>query len=172
MSIRRGRIAGASFLGIIMLIAASGPALPTPAEPCSALPQRLEALMAIYLQAGDEAIAQSEPGPALEAARASALAGDPAATVTMVGVVLAMKSPAERYSISTIRQICTFADRNAFPLHLVTCAYFNALNPIGNREEKRAILERGLARFAALPEALRQAEGLDRHAEALAACLP
>jgi hypothetical protein len=152
---------------------AQQPAPIPPPETCQALLTRLDDLFTVYTKAADAAIAKEDPAPALERARKAAQKGDAEATVTMVGITIQMRSRAERYTVPTIRQVCTLADRNGHPLHLVTCAYLNALNPIGNREEKRSAMTRMLARFDGLGAHVRQRpdfSGLTGHVAALRQC--
>lgn len=148
--------------------------IPPVKEDCTALLTRLDDLFAVYTKAGDAAIAQEDPAPALERARKAAQKGDAEATVTMVGITIQMRARAERYTVPTIRQICTLAERNGLPLHLVTCAYLNALNPIGNREEKRGAMLRMLTRFDGLGDAARERadiSALTAHVAALRHCV-
>jgi hypothetical protein len=152
---------------------AQQPAPIPPPETCKILLNRLDDLIAVYIKAADAAIAKEDPAPALERARKAAQKGDAQATVTMAGITIQMRSRAERYTVPTIRQICTLADRNGLPLHLVTCAYLNALNPIGNREEKRAAMLRMLSRFDELDGAARQQPDIPTlagHVQALRQC--
>lgn len=119
---------------------------------------------------------KADPAEVFARARAASLAGDAEATVTMIGVSMLMRSRSDLFSVQIIRQVCTMAARNNHPLHIATCAYFNALNPIGEREEKRKAVDAELARF----EALRQQNAgkpfpgapFEADIEALKACLP
>lgn len=141
-------------------------------DPCLDIDTRFQSVITRYQRAGEAAIATQSPGDALDAARLAAIAGDVPATVTLVGVTLLFRARSEMFRLSEIRSICGFADRNRHPLHIVACAYFNALNPIGNREDKRAATTRELERLAGLPAdaPFRDLE-LDAHARALEACI-
>lgn len=126
---------------------------------CSDLGRRFERLVAVYISAANAMVEQTgDIAKALEMARKRAVAGDVQATVPMTGLPWLMRSHADRYTVASVRQICTLAERNRLPIHIATCAYFTALNPLGEREEKRQLVERGIAAFEALPaEALRGA---------------
>lgn len=173
---RKGLLSNLLLAGAFLLASsahAQQPAPIPPPETCKILLNRLDDLISVYTRAADVAIAKEDPAPALERARKAAQKGDARATVTMAGITIQMRSRAERYTVPTIRQICTLAERNGLPLHLVTCAYLNALNPIGNREEKRAAMLRMLSRFDALDGAARQQPDipiLTSHVQALRQC--
>jgi hypothetical protein len=140
---------------------------------CNDLGRRFERLIAIYVDAGTAAIAETgDIGTALEKARQKALAGDLSATITMTGVALANRSRAERYTVASVRQICTLAERTQLALHVTTCTYFTALNPLGERIEKRRLVERGLKAFEALPDGARGAPHFSEDMGFLATCLP
>jgi hypothetical protein len=140
---------------------------------CSDLGRRFERLIAIYLDAGTAAIAETgDIGAALDKARQRALAGDIPATITMTGIALANRSRAERYTVASVRQICTLAERTQLALHVATCTYFTALNPLGERAEKRRLVERGLKAFSALPEQARGAPHFSEDMAFLETCLP
>ncbi|MCA3650126.1 MAG: hypothetical protein IOC42_12250 [Methylobacterium sp.] len=126
---------------------------------CSDLGRRFERLVAVYIDAASVMVNEAGNIPkALEMARKRAVAGDVQATVPMTGLPWLMRSHADRYTVASVRQICTLAERHRLPIHIATCAYFTALNPLGEREEKRQLVERGIAAFEALPaEALRGA---------------
>ena len=141
-------------------------------DPCQDIEARFQAIIKRYQSAGEAAIATQSPGDALDEARKSAVAGDVPATVTVVGITLLFRPRGDLFRLSEIRSICGFAERNRHPLHIVGCAYFNALNPIGNREEKRAATERELARLADLPgDAPFHDAELSAHAKGLEACI-
>ncbi|MGL5446559.1 MAG: hypothetical protein ACRDBL_04540 [Rhabdaerophilum sp.] len=143
------------------------------AADCTDLGRRFERLIAIYLEAGTNAIAETgDIGSALDKARQKALAGDASATITMTGIALANRSKTERYTVASVRQICTLAERNKLPLHVATCTYFTALNPLGERTEKRLLVERGLKAFSALPEGQRGPAHFAEDMAFLSTCLP
>jgi hypothetical protein len=163
-----------------LLLAAgfAGAALAQPAsEECQqGLLKRFDRLVQIYIDAGAKAIEHAEPGDALDKARQAAIKGEAAATVTMIGVQLAMRGRQDMFTVAIIRQICTYAERNGLLLHVVSCAYFAALNPLGEREGKRRIVEAELARFdrtrdSSAPGGEASRAMLAEQAEALKACL-
>jgi hypothetical protein len=160
---------------VVLLLFAAAPALSQDirSADCNDLGRRFERLIAIYVDAGTNAIAETgDVGIALEKARQKALAGDVPATITMTGIALANRSKAERYTVASVRQICTLAERTQLALHLATCAYFTALNPLGEKAEKRRLVERGLKAFEALPEKARGAPHFSQDMAFLATCLP
>lgn len=138
---------------------------------CDTIITRFHRLLDIYVEEGGKAIANGEePARALEAARAQALKGDVKATLPLVGVTLLIYGRRDMFPVAIIRQVCNLAARNALPQHVVACAYFNALNPIGDKDEKRRAVGAEIARF----EAGRASapEELGGHIDALKACLP
>ena len=138
------------------------------ADPCVKVEAAFNALIKTYTDAGAAAIEKNTPADALDLARKATMAGDREASVTMVGISLVLRPRNAMFHLATIRQICGFAEHNSHPLHVASCAYFNALNPIGDPEEKRRAVERGLERFQALQE---RAAGIAPHMEALEACI-
>jgi hypothetical protein len=159
-----GRLFAACLSGFLCLPAVAQ----APVLECPGLTTRLEALIERYQALGRQAIEHADPPAALAAARAAAMKGDHAATLTGVGVTLLMRGQSDLFPVSVIRQVCTFGQRNGLPLHIVTCAYFNALNPLGARSEKRKAVEAEIARLepaGPLEPALAEAMG------ALKACL-
>lgn len=112
----------------------------------------------------------------LEQARARALKGDVQATVTLMGVTLLLYGRKDVFPVTIIRQVCGLAARSSLPIHVVTCAYFNALNPLGDKEEKRRAVAAELARFDALMPAVADAgmppAAFKADIDALKACLP
>lgn len=168
---------GGVFATALLLALISG-SLPVAAQDvraadCTDLGRRFERLIAIYVDAGTLAIAETgDIGAAVDKARSKALAGDATATITMAGIALASRSRSERYTVASVRQICTFAERNQLPLHIATCAYFTALNPLGERSEKRLLVERGLKAYEALPEAGRGVAHFPEDMAFLRTCLP
>lgn len=160
---------------VLLLLLAAPPAFSQDVRSadCNDLGRRFERLIAIYVDAGTNAIAETgDVGSALEKARQKALAGDVPATITMTGIALANRSRAERYTVASVRQICTLAERTQLALHLATCTYFTALNPLGERAEKRRLVERGLKAFEALPENARGTPHFSEDMAFLATCLP
>lgn len=138
---------------------------------------RFDRLVKYYMDSGAKAIETSEPGDALDRARQNAIKGDAGATVPIIGVQLVMRGRQDLFSVGVIRQICTFADRNGLLLHVVSCAYFAALNPLGERDQKRLIVEAQFARFEKTRESAAAGGGADAgelagHVVALRACLP
>lgn len=116
----------------------------------------------------------TEPAKALDRARAQVLKGEAGASVTMVGIGLLLHGQRDVLPVSLIRQICTFSQRNALPLHVASCAYLSALNPLGDRDEKRRLTEAEISRFETLHgrEDNEANGGLASHVQALKACLP
>lgn len=166
---RRARLACCGVAAFVFLFAR-----PVLAEdPCLPIDMRFKALIARYVAAADKAISDvGDVGEALEAARKAAMAGDAHATITMAGVALVMRPHAEMFNLAAIRQICGFAERNSLPLHIVTCTYFAALNPIGSREDKRKLVEQGFTRFKALSaDAPGRDEALNAAITSLETCL-
>lgn len=162
-----------------MLAALSTPLGAQDASPdCQGLLKRFHRLLDLYNEEGARAIANGEePAKALEAARERALKGEARATLTLVGVTLLIYGRRDMFPVVIIRQVCNLAARNALPLHVVSCAYFNALNPIGDREEKRQAVETEIARFdnarkASAPEVAAPPDEIAGHLDALRACLP
>ena len=144
-------------------------------QECSALLGRLTQLLDIYAKPATEAIdAGMEPATVLDAARARVLKGEAAASITMVGVGLVLHGRRDVLPVSLIRQICTFSQRNPLPVHVASCAYLSALNPLGDREEKRRLTDAEIARFETLygREDGEANAGLAGHVQALKACLP
>jgi len=169
--------AGRALAASLLLGALAGLARAQSAPDCSDLVKRLDRIVAHYVDAGSRAIEKEDPGPALDRARKDALKGDAGATVAMIGIPLILRGRQDMFSVATIRQVCTFAERNGLLLHVAACAYFVALNPLGEKDEKRAMLEAMLARFASSrPDAPVGAPvsraALQEEVEALRACLP
>lgn len=162
---KAGRAVASLFLVNVLAIA---PALAQGADPCKTVDSGFQALTKLYLDAGAAAIEKQEPAEALEKARKAAFAGDRDATITMVGIALSLRSRQEMFHLATIRQICGFAERNKHPLHVAACAYLNALNPIGDPEQKRLLVEKELDRFRSLPE---KDGAIAPHMQALEACI-
>jgi hypothetical protein len=142
---------------------------PAPTVDCRTLVERLGKLMAVYRGAAAEALNNQPLDVAMERARKEALAGKKEATITMVGYSSLIYAREGSFPITTVRQVCTFASRNALPLHLVTCAYFNALNPLGEAEAKARAAHKLVAQFEALTEPPAE---LGEHMNTLKACLP
>lgn len=141
-------------------------------DPCFDIDTRFQSIIKRYSDAGAAAIKTQSPGDVLDASRKAAIAGDVPATVTLLGVTLLFRARTEMFRLSEIRSICGFAEKNRHPLHIVACAYLNALNPIGNREDKRSATERELARLAGMPaDAPFRDPELDGHARALESCI-
>lgn len=136
---------------------------------------RLGTMLDQYTAPATEAInALGEPNKVLDQARARLLKGDREASVTMVGVALILHGRRDVLPVSLIRQICTFSQRSPTPLHVASCAYLSALNPLGDRDEKRRLTDAEIGRFETLFGAA-EGEGnktLAGHVEALKACLP
>lgn len=143
---------------------------------CGGLIPRLDALIAEYFEAGEKAILTDDPGPAIDKARKRAMAGDVEGTVAMIGVGVALRGRKASFPVAMIRQICTYAERNGHPLHVATCAYFNALNPLGDRNAKHGAALAEIARFEALNANPRPGvpspDAYAGHISALKACLP
>ncbi len=142
---------------------------------CGALIGRLGLLLDRYAEPATTAInAGAEPAAALDAARARVLKGDASASITMVGIGLLLHGRRDVLPVSLIRQICTFSQRNPLPLHVASCAYLSALNPLGDRDEKRRLTEAEIARFETLfgRDDGEANAGLAGHVQALKACLP
>jgi hypothetical protein len=151
---------------------ASVPALAQDAAPtadCRTLVERLGTLMAVYRTSAAEALDNQPLDVAMARARTAALAGKAEATIAMVGYSSLIYAREGRFPITTVRQVCTFAERNALPLHLVTCAYFNTLNPLGEADAKAKAARRLVARFEALTS---PPADLAEHMRTLKACLP
>lgn len=148
----------------------------TPTPDCEKLLPRFDALIAEYYDAGAKAIETDDPGPAIEKARKLAMGGSAEATVTMIGVGVALRGKKASFPVAMIRQICTFAERNRHPLHVATCAYFNALNPLGDREAKHGAALAEIARFESLdtnpPPGAPKPDAYAAHVSALKACVP
>jgi hypothetical protein len=167
-----------TFLFLVLLAASARAQTPEMrSADCPDLGRRFERLVAVYLAAANDAVAEAGDIPkALERARERAMAGEAPATIPMTGLPWLLRSHAERYTVASIRQICTLAERNRLPLHLSTCAYFTALNPLGEREEKRQLVARGVTAFETLPEEARKGPHAPAHlAEDIAflkTCLP
>lgn len=159
---------GVVSLFLVGFFGLSAPAFAQGTDPCKTVDDGFAALTKLYLDAGAAAIENQEPADAIEKARKAAFAGDRNATVTMVGIALSLRSKQEMFHLATIRQICGFAERNTHPLHVATCAYLNALNPIGNPEDKRVLVEKELDRFKTLPE---KDGTIAPHMQALEACI-
>lgn len=154
------------------LLAISLGLLPAKAsDPCDLIQGQFNGLVERYLDAGRKAIENLDPPDAVAKAREAALKGETQATLALVGVPLLMRSRAEMFQLTTLRQICGFAERNQHPLHVATCAYFNALNPIGEAVLKRQLVEREMERFAGLGDRPDRDAGLRRAMEVLEACI-
>lgn len=159
----------------VLLLLAAAPAFSQDirSADCNDLGRRFERLIAIYVDAGTNAIAETgDIAAALEKARQKSLAGDVLATITTTGIALANRIRSERYTVSSVRQICTLAERTQLALHIATCTYITALNPLGERAEKRRLVERGLKAFEALPENARGTPHFAEDMAFLATCLP
>lgn len=163
--------------GLLVALAAPLGAQDAPSE-CQGLLKRFHRLLDLYNEEGAKAIANGEePAAALEAARARALKGDVKATIPLVGVTLLIYGRRDMFPVVIIRQVCNLAARNALPLHVVSCAYFNALNPIGDKDEKRQAVEAEIARFdkarkAPAPGVFAPPDEIAGHLDALKVCLP
>jgi hypothetical protein len=155
-----------------------GGAIGQETEGCKDLLTRFNRLIDLYIEAGSRAIDKGEePAKALEAARARALKGDTNATVTLVGVTLLIYGRRDNFPVSIIRQICNLAARNAMPQHVVTCAYLNALNPLGDKDDKRQAVEAEITRFEKSlkplsPGSFAPPDEYRVHIDALKICLP
>lgn len=130
-----------------MLLLATPSGAEEASEACKGLVPRLDRLVDRYYRAGEEAIQKEDPGPAMDRARKAAIAGDPGATIRMIGIGMVLRGRTYAVTVEAIRQICTYSERNGQPLHIAACAYLNALNPLGDRVEKRKLVEAALARF-------------------------
>lgn len=164
-------VAGSGFLALFLAVAPVNAQAPD----CQAILTRLTALLDLYAQPATEAINRGEdPYKVLDEARARLLKGDTAASVTMVGVGLILHGRRDVLPVSLIRQICTFSQRSTLPLHVAGCAYLSALNPLGDRDEKRRLTEAEIARFETLygREDADSNGKLAGHVQALKACLP
>ncbi|MCZ8183161.1 MAG: hypothetical protein O9322_09340 [Beijerinckiaceae bacterium] len=163
----------ASLAGFLLLLASQAGF--AQGQECATLIGRLGQLLDRYAEPATAAIDDgTEPAKALDRARAQVLKGEAGASVTMVGIGLLLHGRRDVLPVSLIRQICTFSQRNALPLHVASCAYLSALNPLGDREEKRRLTEAEIARFEALHgrEDNEANGGLAGHIQALKACLP
>ncbi|WP_284177133.1 hypothetical protein [Rhabdaerophilum sp. SD176] len=163
----------ASLVGFLLLLAPQAGF--AQGQDCAALIGRLGQLLDRYAEPATAAIdAGMEPAQALDRARAQVLKGEAGASVTMVGIGLLLHGRRDVLPVSLIRQICTFSQRNALPLHVASCAYLSALNPLGDRDEKRRLTEAEIARFETLHgrEDNEANGGLASHVQALKACLP
>ncbi len=156
----------ASLAGLLL----AAPALAAP--DCRVLLDNMDTLIGEYYVAGEQAIEKDDPPVALDKARKLALKGDAEATVTMIGVAAALRGRKAPPTVAMIRQVCTFSTKNQHPLHAVSCAYFNALNPIGEREVKRQAAMAAVARFDEIAKAGTVPERYQAHIEALKTCLP
>lgn len=151
------------------------PAAPAPATPvapvadCRSLLERLNKLMAIYKQAAAEDLGSQPLDKAMDKARSEALKGNKDATIKLVGYTSLVNAREGSYPIQVVRQVCTFAERNALPLHVTTCAYFHMLNPMGEADAKAAAARKAIARFEAGKE---QPSDLAEHVSVLKVCLP
>ncbi len=154
----------------------AGPAAAqTPGQVCQDMIRRLGLLMDRYAEPATAAInAGGEPNDVLDKARARLLKGETAASVTMVGVGLILHGRRDVLPVSLIRQICTFSQRSTLPIHVASCAFLSALNPLGDRAEKRRLTEVEIERFETLfgREDNDRNAGLAGHVQALKACLP
>lgn len=159
---------GGFLIALALLTAVMLPA--RAADPCLPVEAAFNALLDRYIEAGKEAITRDGHEEAIERARKRAIAGDRNATLAIVGVPLLMRSRSDLFQLSTLRQVCGFSERNRLALHIAACAYFNAVNPLGNAEEKRAAVEREITRFGELPAAERQDE-LAEAMRVLEACI-
>jgi hypothetical protein len=147
------------------------PALALAQDPCAPMEKHFNGLVDRYVAAGRAAIDRDGPENALENARREVFSGKREATVTVVGIGLAMRPRADLFQLSSLRQICGFADRNNHPLHVAACGYFNAINPLGNAEEKRLAVEREITRFSELTDALARDSALAEAMKSLEACI-
>ena len=167
----RARKRRAQLLAMLCVVPCLMPLSSRAADPCVPVERQFKALMERYLAAGRHAIETDEPGDALDKARKAAIAGEIAPTITIVGIGLLMRSQSHLFQLSSLRQICGFAGRNQHPLHVAACAYFNALNPIGDPREKRDAVEREISRFAELPASESKDAGLSLAMRDLEACI-
>jgi hypothetical protein len=136
---------------------------------CRTLVARLGKLMSVYRDAAADALNNQPLDVAMERARTAALAGKTEATITMVGYSSLIYAREGSFPITTVRQVCTFAARNGLPLHMVTCAYFNALNPLGETEARNSAARKLVVRFESLQA---PPPDLAEHMTTLKACLP
>ncbi|MCA3595911.1 MAG: hypothetical protein ING72_10840 [Methylobacterium sp.] len=153
---------------VLLLALLAAPARAEQAEvraaDCTDLGRRFERLVAVYTDAASVIVNEMGDIPkALERARNRAVAGDVQATVPMTGLPWLLRSNAERYSVASVRQICTLAERNNHPLHIATCAYFTALNPLGEREQKRKLVANRIESFELLPAKARGGTNAPAH---------
>ncbi|WP_150287691.1 hypothetical protein [Rhabdaerophilum calidifontis] len=153
------------------------PASAQEAPDCKGLVARFEALIDLYYAEGVKAVETEDPGPAMDRARKAAIAGQAEATIRMVGIGIVLRGRPAAFTIDMVRQVCTYADRNGHPLHIVSCAYFNALNPLGDKTGKRRLVEIEIERYAlrrgAVPMGASGApERFDADIALLKACLP
>lgn len=166
-----------AIVGLLTALMAPLGAEDAPAD-CQGLLKRFHRLLDLYNEEGAKAIANGEePAAALEAARARALKGEARATIPLVGVTLLIYGRRDMFPVVIIRQVCNLAARNELPLHVVSCAYFNALNPIGDKDEKRQAVMVEIARFykarkAPAPGSFAPPDEIAGHLDALKACLP
>jgi hypothetical protein len=148
---------------------AAAPPKPVPVADCGTLLQRLSSLMSVYKTAASEAIQNQPLDKAMERARRDALAGKSEGTLVMIGLSSLVHGREGSFPVTTVRQVCTFAERNKQPLHLATCAYFNALNPLGETDAKAKAARKNIARFEALKEPPAE---MAEHVRVLKACIP
>jgi hypothetical protein len=160
-------------LGFLSALASLG-GVTSPAhaqDACAPVERHFSGLIDRYMTDGRAAIDRDGPETALDRARQRAFRGDKPATVTIVGIGLAMRARPDSFHLASLRQICGFAERNNHPLHVAACAYFNALNPLGEQAEKRLIVEREITRFSELTDPLAREPGLADAMKALEACI-
>lgn len=131
--------------------------------------ERLGKLMSVYRTAATEDLKGQDLVAAMDRARKEALAGKKEATIAMVGYSSLIYGRDSSYPVTTIRQVCTFAERNGLPLHMVTCAYFHVLNPLGETDAKAGAAKKLIARFEGLKE---PPADLNENMSVLKACLP
>ena len=164
-------------LAAALLLSGAGASAQEQNADCQGLLKRFDQLITRYHAAGEKAIEKLDPPAALEKAHQEALKGSAEATVAMVGVGVVLRGKRDQFPVSMIRQVCTFSARNGHLLHVTTCAYFNALNPLGNREDKRRAVEVELERFdktrkAPASGSFSPPDEFSGHIDALKACLP
>lgn len=164
---RRRRRFSATLLASLFAAPALAQAPGAPPADCRTLVDRLGKLMAIYRAAASEDLKGQDLAVAMERARKEALAGKKEATIVMVGYSSLIYGRENSYPVTTIRQVCTFAERNGLPLHIVTCAYFHQLNPLGETEAKVGATRKLIARFEGLKE---PPADLDENMSVLKAC--
>ena len=160
---------------VALLLAGAGAAAQDTQPDCQDLLKRFDQLITRYYAAGEKAIETLDPPAALDKAHQEAMKGSAEATVAMVGVGVVLRGKRDLFPVSMIRQVCTFSARNGHALHMTTCAYFNALNPLGNREDKRRAVDFEIERFEKARAAAGSNASLDEftgHIDALKACLP